>query len=863
MLQCVHEENAPRASAPIWSADPDARGTAPGYDLAMCAWGEAPEPVEMEGQGEGATSPRPSRLSTDESTRQLSSPVSVEEDGAESVFLREPIAGEDLRPGAWVGRYSVVGRLGEGGMGLVYEARDSQLDRSVALKVLRTNRAGNRSAGTQLLAEAQTLAKIEHPNIVTVYDAGVSGDQVFIAMELCRGQNLREWLVKSEHGIREIIDVFVAAGRGLAAAHAAGVVHRDFKPANVLIGRDGSIKVADFGMARLLKLAVDDTAEHARTTLDPERSVSTIVGTPAYMAPEQLLGRLGDHRMDQFSFCLCLYWALLRHPPFPGRSFHERRRVVPLGLGKAERERLHRARNLPVRVRRALLRGLSVDPEERFESMEALLSELVERRRWSWALTGLALGVGLGLGALVMAEARPEPCGNAEQALGHAWGPERQQTLTEAFLHTGHPNARAQAQRVAASFDRYAARWQQAHEAACQATYVTRAQSQTAFDLRMQCLERRRSRLELAVQTVMHADDARVLDARMSVPFLLPSIEECEGHQALQSAALVLGSGAERQQVDAVLRRIDLANTLREAGELAQGLEVAQQAVVEARALGRPSVLGQALECLGRLQADGAAPQAAAAALREAIEVASRGDDDLMVGRAWPSLVYAMLMGGEVVAAKSLGFPAELAVDRAGDEQARGWLYNNLGLVYSELRDHDQAERYLRRALRIKGQLRGEQDFDVGITWSNLGFALDEAQRWTDASEAFDRADEIFEQTVGPTHLMSHIVRTGRCRVALGRQRYEQARVQCSEALAKLLESSASPVLVSRLERHTADALFGLGRPAEAMALIERARARMVKINPQMVADIDAWLTTARWVPTVGAKADAPAAGPG
>jgi tetratricopeptide (TPR) repeat protein len=768
----------------------------------------------------------------DDSTRSL---------GSSSRHPGEPFERVELPPGTIVGRYSVLESVGEGGMGVVYEAWDPQLDRMVALKVLRIGGSYD-AAPLQLLSEAQALAKMGHPNIVTVYDAGATADAVFIAMELCRGQDLRQWLAHGKHEVQEILAVFVAAGSGLAAAHRAGVVHRDFKPANVLLGDGGSVQVADFGVA-CIDPSIEGDLDVTWREEGQERNASTIVGTPIYMAPEQLLGRVGDHRMDQFSFCVCLYWALLDAPPFPGRTFDERRYSVPLGLGPVERERLMGARRIPRRVRRALLRGLSVEPDDRFACMDALLAELAPPRRRPWVMPVLRLGLGLGLGigAFALAQTRDEPCAGADVALGDTWGPARRVALAEALAHTGHPGAAERLARAASAFDAYAAEWKEVYAESCNATYVTQAQSEALFDLRMHCLDRRRGQLEVAIATMTRTEDAEQLDERMTLPFSLPAIDECNDVDALESVGTWPHDPETRVRIGEIARRIDLADALRAAGQLEEGLRVIQEALREARALGQPRVLAEALECLGRLQADARSPMDAERTLREAIEIGSRSHDDRVVARAWPSLVYAMVMQDELVVAERLSFAAEAAVTRAGDELARGWLYNNLGILHSELGDHARARDYLHRALDIKTRLRGPDDFDVGITWSNLGFVLGYGGQWSEAVEAFDRAQSIFASTVGTTHPVSEAARAGLCRAAIDREEHQVALELCTEALHRLEGTSPSPALVSRVQSITAEALRGLGRLDEALEMAGQARAQVDGLDPSTVASIDEW----------------------
>jgi tetratricopeptide (TPR) repeat protein len=775
--------------------------------------------------------------------RPQSQPTRLLEEGAPEPELATP-GSEELPAGTRVDRYCVISPLGEGGMGVVYEAWDPRLDRRVALKMLRPGRSRGRvlSRDADLLAEAQALARIEHPNIVTVYDFGVTPQGVFITMELCRGQSLRRWLAQSERSVREILDVFIAAGRGLAAAHQAGIVHRDFKPANVLIGEDGSVRVADFGLARPFDLTEDGISA---SITDSDRESSTIAGTPAYMAPEQLFGRAGDHRMDQFSFCVCLYHALLGHAPFPDRTFDGRRREARAGLGSLERERIERARHVPARVRRAVLRGLEVEPEARFGSMDALLDQLIERKRWPWAMTSLALVLGSGLGAIGMSEARPGPCDRADEVLDGTWGPEREHALAEAIERTGHPDAPARAERVVEQLDAHARAWLDGYTDACRATYVARVQSEPVFDLRMRCLERHRARLDIAVEMMLEVEDPATLDARMPVPFRLLPIDECSDVDALEREAPLVELPL-RTHVEELERRIAWANALREGGALQDGLEVARAVVAEARLLEHPAVLARALECLGRLQADGDSARAAEATLREAIEVGARGQDDRLVARAWASLLFTLVLQRELEAGETLGYAAEVAVVRAGDEEARGWLQNNLGILYGEKGDHERAREHLQRALGVKSGLLGEGHLDVGITWINLGSALGNGGRWGEAADAFGRAREIFAATVGQTHPLHDIASTGLCRVAVNSGQHEVALDLCMRALERLEATATSPALESRVRVYEAKALVGLGRMDEALRVAEEARAQVEEDDPVKAGEIREWMEEVR-----------------
>ncbi|MDC0720001.1 serine/threonine-protein kinase [Nannocystis bainbridge] len=329
---------------------------------------------------------------------------------------------------AKIGRFTVLRQIGAGGMSVVYAAYDERLDRRIAVKLLRSGEAADNQA--RLLREAQAMARLAHPNVVAVHEVGAWENQVYVAMEFVRGPNLRDWLQAVPRDIREIREVFVAAGRGLAAAHHAGLVHRDFKPANVLVGDDGRVRVGDFGLVRH---AGDEPLEPPAPAPVPSTSIlsagarvelsttltqtGAILGTPAYMSPEQHLGRPVDARSDQFSFCVALYEALYGAPPFAGRDLFELARRVLAGAVSPVPE----DSKVPAWLRRALVRGLAVDPAARWPSIDDLLDELERdperawRTRRSAALVGLAVVVVV-VGLLVVARERADAATQAQRA---------------------------------------------------------------------------------------------------------------------------------------------------------------------------------------------------------------------------------------------------------------------------------------------------------------------------------------------------------------------------------------------------------------------------------------------------------------
>jgi serine/threonine protein kinase/tetratricopeptide (TPR) repeat protein len=337
---------------------------------------------------------------------------------------------EPLPQGTMVGRYLLTQRVGLGGMGSVYAAYDPELDRKVAVKLLH-GEPGHGSSGSasrgRLLREAQAMAKLSHPAVVTVHDVGLFGKQVFVAMEFIEGETLREWMRTGKRPWRETLEVFMQAGEGLAAAHAAGLIHRDFKPSNVVISNDGRARVLDFGLARRAEQDEAEPEPDSRevsqskppalvSRLEGEFSVSmsgsrssldmhltqagSIMGSPAYMSPEQHMGRDTDPRSDQFSFCVSLFEALYGERPF----ISEDHRTLVYAILEQRIRPAPRDSRVPKSIHRAIVRGLAANPTDRYPSMEALLADLRRDpgrsvRRW---VASLAIAAVLGAGAFVM-----------------------------------------------------------------------------------------------------------------------------------------------------------------------------------------------------------------------------------------------------------------------------------------------------------------------------------------------------------------------------------------------------------------------------------------------------------------------------
>ncbi|MFP2912698.1 serine/threonine-protein kinase, partial [Pyxidicoccus sp. 3LFB2] len=387
--------------------------------------------------------------------------------------------------------------LGAGAMGVVYSAYDPELDRRVALKLLRAGALALEAerGRAQLMREAQAMARVSHPHVVPIYDVGTFGGQVFLAMEQVDAQTLGTWLKVTPRPWRQVLSLFIDAGQGLAAAHAAGVVHGDFKPENLLVGRDGRVHVTDFGLAHLgapgegrpLSLKTGPGLATESTTQ------SVMGGTPVYMAPEQLCdGARAGPGGDQFAFCVALYEALHGERPFAASTVRELLAEIRSGRVKPA----PRGTPVPPWLRRLVVRGLSVSPMDRFSSMDALLAALQKdpAARWTRRLQ-VAGSVTLLLSAVGITHAvhsrRERVCAGSEQALATVWGPAQQASIEAAFLATGKPFAAAAWTRVRRTLDVYTAEWMMTRTSACEATRVRREQPEEVLARRMHCLDGR------------------------------------------------------------------------------------------------------------------------------------------------------------------------------------------------------------------------------------------------------------------------------------------------------------------------------------------------------------------------------------
>ncbi|WP_437322114.1 tetratricopeptide repeat protein [Sorangium sp. So ce385] len=760
-------------------------------------------------------------------------------------------AAPDLRPGARLGRFEVIDLLGRGAMGVVVRARDPVLGRDVAIKVLgpeALGRSGNAQARARLVREAQAMARIKHPNVVTVHEVLIEGAQVLVVMEHVQGRTLRAFCAEARRPTAELVAAFLQAGEGLAEAHRAGLVHRDFKPDNVLVGEDGRVRVTDFGLVGLAgrEDAAATTAPSPAATPSPAETTAdaspaaaptapspadaltragSILGTPAYMAPEQHLGQPADARADQFAFCVSLWEALAGERPFGGETYGELRANVAAG-----RPREPPRGAIPAWIRRCLGRGLSVDRDARYPDMDALLAALrrdpaAARRRGLAAALGVALA---GLAAVGLWQQRPGGiCEGGEARLAGVWDEATKAKVRAAFAGTGRPHAEDTYRRVEGALDARARAWVAMYADSCAATRVRGEQSERLLDLRTACLERRRQEMTALTALFARGPDAEVLDRSVQASLALPGLAGCADAGALTAAIPPPEDAAARARVGALRGRVAEVRALVEAGKIGEALALARPIADEARTVGYAPIEAEALLALGRAQRDAHDTKAAEATLGEAARAASRARDDAVAAEAFTQLLYVIgYQEARHEGALALRLAAEGAAERNSDPAARARLSGTLALVLNEQGKHGEAAALAERALAGLKEALGPDHPDVAIAESRLGNVLVRLERFDDAERAFQRARSLQERILGPDHPTVALTfnSLGRVFTAQSRNREALPFIERAIAIQEKALGPDHPFLAASIS-NLGNALVRLGETERAQRAHERALA--------------------------------------
>jgi tRNA A-37 threonylcarbamoyl transferase component Bud32/tetratricopeptide (TPR) repeat protein len=822
----------------------------------------------------------------------------------------------DVLPrGATVGRYLVLERLGAGAMGIVYAAYDPELDRKIALKLLRPaqNAAGDQHRReVRMVREAKAIAKVSHPNVVAIFDVGVHDGQVFMAMEHLSGGTLSDWMARDKkRSWREIVDLFIEIGRGLAGAHAEGLIHRDFKPDNVLLDKNGHPKVVDFGLVRLSATDLNDSgavrnvAEEVPSAasvvqLPPEMlagrltRTGALMGTPAYMAPEQFMGKKVDERTDQFAFCVALYEALYGERPFPGETVLVLADAVVNGRAKEPR----RDSPVPGWVRRAVLRGIDIKPDRRFPQLDDLLTALSNnpaKRTRSWMITATALAVTVSAVGVAhrMGTGQRAICTGGGARLAGIWEPgsgasERKAAIHRAFTATGRSYAEQAFTGAARLLDQYVARWTGMYTDACQATNIRGEQSAEVLDLRMACLNEHLGNAR-ALSDVFAAADAKVVENAVSAAAALPSLDRCADVAQLRAVVKPPGDAATRERVTALRGVLADLIALRDSGQCARATTKAGALISDVRAVGYQPLLAETLYESAQLGSSCGDIAETLQRLREAHTAATGSHNDAVAAQA-SSLIpsFAMNRLGQVLVAREWLAVARGDVERLGREtlahamlaQAEGMLAVSEGDFARALEAADHSIAVTRRLLgpddpltiqwesnkgdwqetagRLEEALQtdiqarthfervlGSEHPRVALVSNNEGEVLNLLGRHAEAEVAYDRAVMLDRQSGVDADVLAWAL-TGLGRARLGQKRATAAVAPLEEALAIRLEKKAPPAQLAETRFALAQALWsGPADQRRALALGASARSDCGD-NKKCAGEIDEWLGRAR-----------------
>ncbi len=736
--------------------------------------------------------------------------------------LRAKMFGVDASP-VTIGRFVVLETVGSGGMGVVYGAYDEELDRRVAVKLLRTSREEDASVGKgRLQREAQALAKLSHPNVVQVYEVGTFDDRVFLAMEFLSGPNLRAWLIDESRPWREVLHHFIEAGEGLAAAHREGIIHRDFKPANVLFGGDGRVRVVDFGLARASEHAripqPTPSGEFREQALAVELTqTGEIMGTPAYMSPEQARYEGVDARSDQYSFCVALYEALFGRRPHVGSSMTEL--LISVAEGKVAPP--PRNTKVPARIVRAIMRGLSSEPRERFGTMEALLDELSPEQPGRWrVLGGAAIAASAaGLLAYLFIGGTDEPgCPTFDTALDQAWGVEQRASVQSSFAASDAPEAERVAARVSDRLDAYAEQWRDARRDACQAHRVRHEQSAPLHDQRVACLLEREVELSTLVQVFQEDATAEVVGQAPRAVAELSAVAECQDFERMSRAA------ADTPVREDLRIKLAKARAQYKAGLYEQALAGSVEVGQEARADATPGIEAAAWLQRGLIQERRQADALAATAMEQALDLAEAAGDDELSAHAWSRLArYDVQLERSALAERAMR-RAWAKVRRVGeDPQMLLEVRESQALVaWQAGRSEDAIEEQVGVVDQYLEQ-RGEDDPRTADAERRLANMLGGVGRHEEAQDRYARAREVLVEAYGPGHpQVAHVTLDAAIdhRVAGHPEDAREAFLEAERLFIMALGTEAPPLLA--VYKGLADLALGADELDEAQSRVEK-----------------------------------------
>ncbi|HGG58152.1 MAG TPA: tetratricopeptide repeat protein, partial [Nannocystis exedens] len=675
----------------------------------------------------------------------------------------------------------------------------------------------------RMIREAQALAKLSHANVVTVYEVGEHKGHVFIAMEFVEGRTLRGWLKvyraqlsrrMQKTAWRAIITVFAAAGRGLAAAHDAGIIHRDFKPTNVIVGPKGRVTVLDFGIA-----IAPERADTGPLTL-----AGTIADTPPYMAPEQAAGALVDPRADQYAFATCLYEALVGERPYKGRTLDERLRELltepPPSFPKGSQ--------LPASLQRAVLRGLTQDPDLRFPSMREFIAaiELAPTRP-------LRRGLLVGTAALALAatgygvayqQVAPDPiCESSDLEIADAWSPEHEEAIRNAFAHTDLSYADDTLKRLLPLLREYRDLWVETRRNACEANLRNELPTDL-YGLEVSCLDRHKR--HFASLTARLADaDVSTAEQALRATRQLPAITSCTDIAALTSAVPPPDRPEINAEVEALRARLEVVRVEMALAHLDEARDELEQICTRADELDYLPLRAEAHSLRGRILLRSGDLEAAEQALRSTLWWADELRDDVTLASSMAALLRVLSAQARLDEALDWTPHARSVLARLGKSEASAAeLSRDLGRVHYRRHDAKEALLWLDRARLIADAL-GDTRQDLVLSIDAARAAVFNLQGEPKASlEISMRVLEARIASLGPAHpsVATSLGLVGDAYATIGDH---ASSLPYYERALEIREAALGPDHPSLGEYlgHLGQTLQALDRPAEARPYLERA----------------------------------------
>lgn len=740
-------------------------------------------------------------------------------DDAMEARLRGRLFGD--QPKAYIGVFELHARIGSGGMGDVFSAVDPRLQRKVALKVIRPQaRSAHARAQIEqrLRREARALAQLDHPNIVRVFDVGTHDGKLFMAMEFVDGATLRRWLIDASPSVDAIVAVFVEVGRALAAAHDAGLVHRDVKPDNVVVDASGRARVLDFGLALIFRQGTPPSEERgseradASTESEPaeanELRTRGLVGTPGYMAPEQYLRHEPDPATDQFSFCVALYEALYGRSPIPRRSFAQARDATVQGRidvpprGKA-----------PAWLTRIVMRGLALSPGDRWPSMAALVQALNDgERRGSRALVALAAVVAAaGLTGVAFGGTADSGCPDPTTTTTELWGGARQQRIASRFETAGEFGTTLWGQ-LQPRVDSYVRGLVRELDAVCRAD----PDHELSRDRAHLCLRDAQAHLDAALSVLAEADLAVVEHAHAVVDGLPPTADcLADGTRRL--------SDSDDPRAAELRTRLSQLRVRIAAGQYETTDTEASQIVASARELSDAGLIAEALLTRGHQQLEAGHAVTARATLQEAYFGAARLDAHAVAAEAATHLVHAALEAGdELEDGLQWGRHGHAALDVAPKGKARARLLITEAHLLRELGRTTEAIERAERAVNTLADEVGAESVYEASAQHVLAVVLSDAGDYAAATTHYEAALAGLRTSLGPRHPDTAATMANLGTLLQRSGRYVDAERMHRDALEIRREQLRAdhPVVVGALI-NIATAVYSQGRAEQARALFE------------------------------------------